>query len=241
MLTLCLNYTGNTLAAERALRSCSSSHETIIAPGSMGGTGHEPVIPPGGMGGTGITTAGNLSSVHGTVVVQDQSNQRIQLASGDAICVGDRVASGDDSKAKILFADGASLYLLKNTEIHIDDYYYLAHAPELGRSLVTLARGDIRSVSGTISKTNPKDYKLQTPTATIRVIGTDFLVTHLPEPEGELDAGTYTKVTSGEVSVQSTSGTIHLHVGESSHVMLNGMQSRSSGSGAGSSGSCTAQ
>jgi len=239
LLTLCLSYAGSVLAADRAPRSCGSKHESLtIPPGGMGGTGHEAVIPPGGMGGTGIT-AGYLSTVRGSALAQDQNNQRIQLANGDAICVGDHIASGYDSKAKILLTDGAALHILNSTVIRIDDYHYSAQAPEQGRSLITLAQGNIRSVSGTISKTNPKDYRLQTPVASIRVIGTDFMVTHLPAPEEVLDAGTYTKVTSGEVSVQSASGTIHLHAGESSHVKLDGSQSRLSGSGAGSSGSCT--
>jgi len=209
-----------------------TGHDPAIPPGGIGGTGHEG-IPPGGIGGTGIIAAGTLINVNGMITVEDYAKKQLQLANGDKICSGDKIATNQDTKAKILFADGAILYLLKNTEISVVDYNYSAQQPELSRSLITLAKGDIRSVSGKISKLNPQKYSFKTPSSTIRVIGTDFLVTHLLQQEGALDAGTYTKVISGEVSVQSTTSTIRLRAGESSHVMLNGTQSIiSSGGGA---------
>jgi len=203
-----------------------TGHEPVLPPGGIGGTGHEPpVIPPGGIGGTGIIAAGTLVNVSGVITVEDYSKKQFQLANGDEICSGDKIATNQDTKAKIQFADGAILYLLKNTEISLVDYNYSAQLPEQNRSLITLAKGDIRSVSGKISKLNPQQYSIKTPLSTIRVIGTDFLVTHLLQQEGALDAGTYTKVISGEVSVQSTTSTIRLRAGESSHVMTNGTQS----------------
>jgi len=241
-----------------------TGHEPAIPPGGIGGTGHESTIPPGGIGGTelkasvensgiggtgheltnpsggiggtGILAAGTVVNLNGVVTVEDYSKQKTQLASGDEICLGDRITSSQEAKAKILFADGAVLYILKNTEISLTEYNYSAKQPELNRSLVSLSKGDIRSVSGKISKLNPQKYSFQTPASTIRVIGTDFLVTHLQQQEGALDAGTYTKVISGEVSVQSATSTIKLHAGESSHVMLNGTQSIISSGG----GTCSA-
>jgi hypothetical protein len=180
--------------------------------------------------------AGTLINVNGIVTVEDSSKQKVQLTSGDEICSGDSIATNQNSKAKIVFADGAILYILKNTEISLAEYNYSANKPELNRSLVILSKGDIRSVSGKISKLNPQKYSFQTPVSTIRVIGTDFLVTHLIEQEDALEAGTYTKVVSGEVSVQSSTSTISLRAGESSHVMLNGTQSIISSGG----GTCSA-
>lgn len=177
-----------------------------------------------------------MFNVNGVITVENNAKQHIQLASGDEVCVGDRIATSQEAKAKIVFTDGAMLYILKNSEISLVDYNYSAKQPELSRSLVKLSKGDIRSVSGKISKLNPQKYSFETPTSTIRVIGTDFLITHLQQSEGALDAGTYTKVISGEVSVQSTTSTIRLRAGESSHVMLNGTQSVISSGG----GSCTA-
>lgn len=212
-----------------------TGHQAAVPPGGIGGTGHETTIPPGEIGGTGIMSAGNLTVVNGYVFAENADKKQIELLPGDAICVGDRITVANDAKAKIMFSDGAILYLLKNAEISINDYYYAEQQPKLNRSLVSLAKGNIRSVSGAISKLNPENYSFKTPASTIRVIGTDFLITHLPTPEGALDAGTYTKVISGEVSVQSATRTIHLRANESSHVMLNGTQSVISSDG----GSCS--
>lgn len=110
------------------------------------------------------------------MLVHDQNNALLQLANGDAVCVGDKIVSHKNGMAKMTFLDGAALYVLKNTEIRIEDYYYSAQAPEQNRSQVTLQHGDIRSISGTIAKNSPKNYSLQTPSAKIRAIGTDFMV-----------------------------------------------------------------
>ena len=213
-----------------------TGHETTIPPGGIGGTGRESTTLPGGIGGTGIVAAGTLVNVNGMVTVENSTKQKMQLTSGDEIFSGDKIVTNHDAKAKILFADGAMLYVLKSTEINLVDYNYSAQQSSANRSLITLTKGDIRSVSGKISKLNPQNYRFQTPASTIRVIGTDFLITHLLEQEGALDAGTYTKVITGEVSVQSSTSTIRLRAGESSHVMLNGTQSVISSGG----GTCTA-
>lgn len=213
-----------------------SGHETAIPAGGMGGTGHEAVIPPGGIGGTGIVAAGSFVNIHGIVMVEDIRQQKIQLSTGDEICVGDRIATTHDAKAKIVFSDGATLYVLKNSEVSVIDYMYSTEQPKLSRSTIKLAKGDIRSVSGEISKINPQHYSFSTPVSSIQVIGTDFLITHLTEQEGALDAGTYAKVISGEIKVQSSSTSTRLRAGESSHVMLNGTQSVTSSGG----GTCVA-
>jgi hypothetical protein len=210
LLAPSLNFSGNTLADNRGAQRSSAYPAPLTT-------------PPGGIGGTGII-AGHLSIDHGYVIALGENNQLIQLADGDTIFAGDRIASSNDSKAKIQFTDGASLSLLNNTVIRIDDYYYSAHAPKQGRNLVTLAQGNIRSTSGTILKKNPNHYRLKTPVAIIRVIGTDFLVSHLPAIKQAVDAGTYTKVLVGKVCVQSASGPTHLHAGESSYVKLDGSQ-----------------
>jgi hypothetical protein len=205
-----------------------TGNTTITPPGGIGSNGiqanNDPTVPPGGIGGTGITMAGNIVALDGEVTVIN-NNQRLRLSKGDAVCVGDHISTGINAQAKIGFTDSAVLFLLANSNIEINDYLYSEKEPKNNRSQISLIKGDIRSVSGAISKLNPKQYAIKTPIASIHVIGTDFLVTHLATHEGALDTGTYTKVISGEVMVSSPTATIHLRAGESSHVMLNGTQS----------------
>lgn len=191
--------------------------------GGIGGTGH--TVPPGGIGGTGITPAGIISKASGRIAVFISETHQQTLNESDAICNGDTLIVDSGSQAKITFSDGAILHVMQNTVIRIEDYQYAKGLPQQNRSIITLARGDIRSISGEISKTNPSQYEIRTPVATIRVIGTDFLVTHLPENNDAKLIGTYTKVIAGEVSVMSKLGKILLRAGESSHVLLNGTQS----------------
>lgn len=205
--------------------------EAAAGSGGIGGTGNTPIIPPGGIGGTGITMAGLVSKASGDVAVIVGNNHKLLLAEGDEVCVGDVVTAGNDGQLKITFSDGASLHVLKNSEISIDDYAYLSSSPKESRSIVSLVKGDIRSVSGAISKINPAQYAIKTPVATINVIGTDFLVTHLPENSQGGLSGTYVKVLTGEVSISSTLSKILLRAGESSHVLLSGIHSIINSSG----------
>lgn len=199
--------------------------EAAAETGGIGGTGNTTPIPPGGIGGTGITTAGIVSKISGKITVFVDSGAQLALSEGDEVCAGDRIVIAQNGAAKITFTDGALLHVLQSTEIKIDDYHYADASPKQSRSIVSLLKGDIRSVSGKISKINPEHYAIKTPIATIRVIGTDFLVTHLPENnEGKL-TGTYAKVISGEVSVSSKLGSTILGAGDSSHVLLNGVLS----------------
>lgn len=192
--------------------------------GGIGGTGNTPPTPPGGIGGTGVTVAG-LIKIQGNAVVFNNSAGMQILADGDEICVGDRVVVKDDSKAKITFTDGAVLHVLHHSEVSIDDYQYTSASAEQNRSKVSLIKGDIRSISGQISKSNPEQYAISTPVSTIRVVGTDFLVTHLPENNESALSGTYVKVLSGEVNVISAFSKVLLRAGESGHVLLNGIHS----------------
>lgn len=194
----------------------------------IGGTGHS---PSGGISGTGITLAGNFTEVRGKVYVKNILNQIINIREDDEACNGDRIATADNSSAKVTFTDHADLFVLKNTELQIAEYHYAPELPTLNRSHIKLTRGDIRSVSGVISKTNSTEYSFATPLALIKVIGTDFMLTHLPKREGEMPAGTYTKVNSGEVSVENEQGKHHLRAGQSSHVLLNGSVSLPATSG----------
>jgi hypothetical protein len=214
--------TGNTIPPGG---SGGSGIQANTETGGMGGTGNRPMTPPGGTGGTGVTMAGVVSKSHGDVAVLLGTTQKQALSDGDEICVGDKIVVGNSGQTKIEFTDGALLHVLKNSEVTIDDYLFAKSSPQDSRSTITLFTGDIRSVSGAISKVNPSQYAIKTPVATVRVIGTDFLVTHLPENDKATLQGTYVKVLSGEVSVISLLNSILLRAGESSHVLFNGIQS----------------
>lgn len=209
--------------------------EASAESGGIGGTGNTPIVPPGGIGGTGITMAGLLSKASGDVAVMVGNTHKQLLAAGDEICVGDKVIVGNNSQAKITFSDGAILHVLKNSEIRIDDYAYVKTSPQESHSSISLIKGDIRSISGAISKINPAQYAVKTPIATINVVGTDFLVTHLPDNSQGTLKGTYVKVLSGAVNVTSPISKILLRAGESAHVLLSGIQSIINSTG----GTCT--
>jgi hypothetical protein len=63
------------------------------------------------------------------------------------------------------------------TKFSIDDYKFpVKEKSSVGKSVMKLIEGGFRTITGVIAKTNPRDYKIQTPVATIGVRGTDYAV-----------------------------------------------------------------
>lgn len=192
--------------------------------GGIGGTGVQAQSSGGdgsGIGGTGIQVAGKIADSIGTVMAVDRGQQVFMLAKGDAICPGDRLETGAQASAKIVFADGATLYLKSATQIHLIDYAWSEKAPEQSRFELALSEGGLRSVSGKLSHANPGAYQLKSPDSQISVLGTDYQVVYVKTPHDDMEAGTYASVASGRIRLENNQGVLILKAGESAMVRLN--------------------
>lgn len=96
-------------------------------------------------------------------------------ASGSTLFVSDRIVSGTGSSAGIVFKDGTQLTVGPSTDIQVRDY---AFEPKQAKFefFVYLARGAAVYSSGMIAKLSPESVKVGTPTATIGVRGTRFII-----------------------------------------------------------------
>lgn len=81
------------------------------------------------------------------------------------------------SRAEITFLDDTKVQITEQSKLVIDDFVYDPNKSDAGKVGLKIALGTARYASGQIAKNNPQSVKVETPTATIGVRGTDFSMT----------------------------------------------------------------
>jgi hypothetical protein len=115
---------------------------------------------------------GSVTESSGTTIIKRGKNT-IQVTKGTLIEVNDKVET-KNGKIKIVFKDDTNVTVTESSSLIIDDFVY---DPKSGAGKLGLkaASGTVRYVSGSIAK-DPKNVKINTPTAAIAVRGTDFVM-----------------------------------------------------------------
>ena len=124
------------------------------------------------MAGTTWADIGSVTEASGTAIIK-RGKDTIQIAKGTEIKTNDRVET-KNGKVKIVFKDDTNVTVTESSSLVIDDFVY---DPKSGSGKLGLkaAAGTVRYVSGSIAK-DPKNVKINTPTAAIAVRGTDFVM-----------------------------------------------------------------
>ena len=81
------------------------------------------------------------------------------------------------AKAEITFADDTKVQITEQSKLVIDDFVYDPQQADAGKLSIKVALGTARYASGAIAHNDPAGVKIETPTATIGVRGTDFSMT----------------------------------------------------------------
>lgn len=115
-----------------------------------------------------------IKSLSGSVKIGRQATT-LDAHPGDTLQVSDRLQAGPEATAAIVFVDGTLLTLGSGADIQLRDYVFEPRSSRYGFSLY-LHKGSAIYSSGKIGKVAPESVKIETPTATIGVRGTRFLV-----------------------------------------------------------------
>lgn len=115
---------------------------------------------------------GAASAVRNQVTAAQGAQER-PLATGNPVLHNDRIRTGSNSVAQLLFADQTTLSVGPRSDITLDRFVY-DPSRSSGDVAVSLTTGALRFVSG---QQDPRSYQISTPVATIGVRGTivDFL------------------------------------------------------------------
>jgi hypothetical protein len=129
----------------------------------------------------GAKDAGKALFVAGTVTLE--RTPAVALRQGDAVRVGDTIATGDKSRAQVLMNDGARIALRANSRYRVDDFSLPASVGAAtqatttraeGVTVATLLKGGFRSSTGAIGKDGAGTYEVRTPIGTLGIRGTDY-------------------------------------------------------------------
>jgi len=114
-----------------------------------------------------MKVSGNASVTTGTTSVA--------AVVGTPLTEGAVLRVGPQSSLGITLRDNTLMSLGPNSELAIEDYLY---APEKNDLKLTarITHGTLNFISGVISKLRPESVQIKTPTGTIGVRGTHFLV-----------------------------------------------------------------
>jgi hypothetical protein len=141
---------------------------------------------------------GRVVWVKGTLKAVMQNSEERILQKTSVIYEKDTLITDGASQAQIVFTDNTLMTFREGSKFYIKEYNFNPNSGQksVGKYIMNLIEGGFRTITGYIAKSNPSDYQVNTPVATIGVRGTDYAV-YLKA--GELFIGYYT----GEPCVKS--------------------------------------
>jgi hypothetical protein len=156
--------------------------------------------------------AGRIDLIDGEVRIINAKAQTRIAQLGEAVNQGDTVTTGRNGEAHLKMDDGGMLAIRPDARLSIVKFQSKGHDSDV--SLVSLARGALRAISGWIGRRSPDRVNIQTPTATIGIRGTDHEVVVVPEGSSEGQPGTYDKVNAGGTRLSSERGVVDVSPGQ---------------------------
>jgi len=159
--------------------------------------------------------AGKLDFVEGDSIIEAQGAQPRIASTGEPIYPSDTITTFAAAEVHVTMADGAHLSLRENTKVTITEY--VADGGDEDRSIIDLAKGTLRAITGWIGKYRREGYQIRTPQVTIGVRGTDHEPTYLPPGDPRGEPGTYDKVNEGTAVMQSQYGTVEVPPNRAAH------------------------
>ena len=115
-----------------------------------------------------VLAVGEVTAVRGA--------DRVKLAAGVAVNVGDTIITGPQGHAQLRFSDEGLVALKPDSEFRIEAYDYSGKPDGSERAVFRLIRGGFRTLTGAIGRDKQDAYQVQTTQATIGIRGTHYAV-----------------------------------------------------------------
>ena len=153
-------------------------------------------------------TAGTIELADGNILIEGKDGRSRLPVVGENVYEGDTLTTFANSEAHLHMADGAQFIVREDSKITL--FEYVADGGSEDRSLIDLAKGAMRSITGWIGQFNRTKYRIRTPLVTIGVRGTDHEPSHLlpGDPRGE--PGSYDKVNEGSAFMETKQGIVEV-------------------------------
>lgn len=104
-----------------------------------------------------------------TAVRGDVCRGEVKLSQGSEVSEGDTITTTARSFAVIQFSDGGVVTVRPSSQLVIEKY-------NSDEAELNLIQGGLRIVTGAMAKSNPENYRVNTPVALMGVRGTEFSI-----------------------------------------------------------------
>jgi hypothetical protein len=121
-----------------------------------------------------VADIGSVFELSGTAVIK-RGKETIVISKSTVVATNDKVET-KNGVVNIKFKDNTTVKVTENSALVIDDFVYDPKNAAGGKLSLKAAAGTVRYVSGNIAHNNPNSVKINTPTASIAVRGTDFVM-----------------------------------------------------------------
>lgn len=122
-----------------------------------------------------IASIGSITDFKGAGQIK-RGPKASPASKGAGIEKMDTVSTNSQGRFRITFNDATTVNITENSRLVIDDFVYDGNNKSKGKLGLKLALGTARYASGAVAKGNTKGVNIRTPTATIAVRGTDFVM-----------------------------------------------------------------
>jgi hypothetical protein len=137
--------------------------------------------------------AGTVVHLSGPLMARKADGTVKVLALKSEVESGDTLVSEKNTYAQLRFIDNSEITLRPGTTFRIENFAYDAGKPEADSAAFSLVKGGLRSITGLLGKRNKEKFSMKTPSATIGIRGTTFVVQYVvpPPPGGSGNAGSF--------------------------------------------------
>lgn len=164
---------------------------------------------------------GSITDIRGGGAIK-RGAKTAPASKGAGVEKMDTVSTNSQGRFRITFNDATTVNITENSRLLIDDFVYDGGGKSKGKLGLRVALGTVRYTSGKIAHGNAKGVNIRTPTATIAVRGTDFVmsvdeagrstVVLVPECYNEVDITKQTaECPTGMIDVITASGVVSLN------------------------------
>jgi hypothetical protein len=174
---------------------------------------------------------GTVSQLSGPLLARRADGSTKVLALRSEVQEGDTLVTEKNTYALLKLIDNSEITLKPDSTFTIDKFSFEGGKPENDSAAFNLVRGGLRSVTGLLGKRSKERFGLKTPTATIGIRGTTFIVQYVAPPSMSaggpmapvapaaqaappLAPGLYVQVTDGQIVVSNQGGTANFAAGQ---------------------------
>lgn len=126
---------------------------------------------------------GTVTHASGLLFAKSSDGTLKFLSENSVVEQGDTLVSEKNTYAKIQFTDNSEITLRPNSQVSIEDFSYDEAKPQSDNVVLNLHKGGLQVVSGLVGKRSGEHFSLKTPTASITVSDSNFIVEYVAQEE----------------------------------------------------------